>query len=251
MKPKTSWYLKLSAEDCAPRVILVGDPARQVLFAEQMTQVREVANEREFRTITGEYRSQSISVITVGIGAPAAVLVLEELWELGARIVVRAGTGMSLGVPLGNFILVQAAIRHEGVSTAYLPLNFPAVPDMDLFHSFLHTLKEEQVPFSAGIILTSDSFYTDLLSHSIEDRRPHRPQQTLLHQYTAAGVISADMETSALYIAAQYLGLRCLTLLVTTVDGIQRRMLEPNARHIKERELARLALEGISRYTEK
>ncbi len=78
-----------------------------------------------------------------------------------------------------------------------------------------------------------------------------RPQHTLLQQYAAAGVISADMETSALYIAAQYLGLRCLTLLVATVDGLQQRMLENQERQLKERELARLALEGITRYTEK
>jgi uridine phosphorylase len=251
VKPKTSWYLKLTAEDCAPRVILVGDPARQALFAEQMSGVREAASEREFRTITGTYKGQPISVITVGIGAPAAVLVLEELWELGVRIVVRAGTGMSLGIPLGNFILAQAAARHEGVSTAYLPLNFPAVPDIDLFHSFFHTLKEEKAPLSAGVILTSDSFYTDLFSHAIPNRQPARPQQTLLQQYAAAGVISADMETSALYIAAQHLGIRCLTLLVATVDGLQPRMLEGSERQSKERELARLALEGISRYTEK
>jgi len=251
VKSKTSWYLKLAAKDCAPRVILVGDPARQTLFAEQMTNAREVANEREFRTISGEFKGQPVSVITVGIGASAAVLVLEELWELGVRVVVRAGTGMSLGIPFGNFILVQAAIRHDGVSTAYLPLNFPAVPDMDLFHSFFHTLKEEKAPLSAGVILTSDSFYTDLFSHSIEGRRPARPQQTLLQQYATSGVISADMETSALYIAAQYLGIRCLTLLVTTVDGVQQQMLENSRRQTKERELARLALEGITRYTEK
>jgi uridine phosphorylase len=251
VKSKTSWYLKLSAEDCAPRVILVGDPARQALFAEQMTGVREAANEREFRTITGEYKGQRVSVITVGIGAPAAVLVLEELWELGVRVVVRAGTGMSLGIPLGNFILVQAAARHEGVSAAYLPLNFPAVPDIDLFHSFFHTLKDEKAPLSAGVILTSDSFYTDLFSHAIEGRLPSRPHQTLLQQYAAAGVISADMETSALYVAAKHLGLRCVTLLVATVDGIQQRMLDGGERQSKERELARLALEGITRYSEK
>jgi len=250
VKSNTSWYLKLSADDCTPRVILVGDPARQALFSEHMGNVREVANEREFCTIQGVYNGQSVSVITVGIGAPAAVLVLEELWELGARIVVRAGTGMSVGIPLGNFILVQAAVRHEGVSQSYLPLNFPAVADIDLFHSFLHTLKEEKVAVAAGVILTSDSFYTDLFSHSIQNRHPIRQQQTLLQRYAEAGIISADMETSALYIAAQYLGIRCLTLLLATVDGFELRSLEEKERQNKERELARLALEGITRYKE-
>ncbi|MEM3658400.1 MAG: nucleoside phosphorylase [Candidatus Hadarchaeum sp.] len=245
MASKKSWYLKISSQDCAPNVILVGDPARLTLFAQAMERAQEMANEREFKTITGTYKNVPISVISVGIGAPAALIALEELWELGANVVVRAGTGMSWGIPLGNFILVQAAARFEGISKDYLPLNFPAVPNMDLFQSFYEMLRRENAPLSCGVILTSDNFYTDLFPHHIEGKQPSRPSNTLLQQYAPFGIISADMETAALYIAAQYLGIKCLSLLVATVDGVYKQALDNEERIQKERELARLTLEGI------
>jgi len=247
---KPSWYLKVSPQDCAPYAIMVGDPARQALFAAQMDNVREIAHEREYKTITGTYKGTPVTVVTVGIGAPTAVLVLEELWELGVKAVVRAGTGLTLGVQLGDFILVQAATRNEGTSPSYLPLNFPAVPDIDLFHSYFHTLKQEKAPISSGVILTTDGFYTDMFRHEVPGRLPSRSAQTLLEEYSTYGIISADMETSALYIAAQYLRVRCLTLLVATVDGRKQEMLEANIRKQKEHELARLALEGMHQYAE-
>lgn len=248
MSDKKSWYMKVAPKDCAPWAIIVGDPARQAFFAEQMEDVRTIAHEREYKTITGTYKNTPISVVTVGIGAPTAVLVLEELWELGVKAVVRAGTGMTLGIPLGNFILAQAATRNEGTSPSYLPLNFPAVPDFDLFQSFYQTLQQEQAPVSSGVILTADGFYTDLFRHAVDGREPKRPAQTLLDEYGVYGIISADMETSALYIAGQYLGVKCLTLLVATVDGRKQLMLEAGIRLMKEKELARLSLEGLHQY---
>jgi uridine phosphorylase len=242
MKHEKSWYLKVKASECAPYVILVGDPARQQLFVDQMENIKEVAFEREFKTITGYYQGTQISVVTVGIGAPSAVLVLEELWELGVKVVVRAGTGLSLGISLGDFILVQAATRNEGTSVSYLPLTFPAVPDIDLFTSFFKTLKDENAPFSSGVIMTSDGFYSELFQHQIEGKQPARPNKILLDNYMQYGIVSADMETSALYIAGQYLDIKCLTLLVTTVDGIEQKRLAVARRLEKEKELARLAL---------
>lgn len=250
MSNKPSWYIKVTPEDCAPYAILVGDPARQALFAAQMDKVREIAHDREYKTITGTYKSTPVTVVTVGIGAPTAVLVLEELWELGVKAVVRAGTGLTLGVPLGDFILVQAATRNEGTSLSYLPLNFPAVPDIGLFHSYYNALKQEKAPVSSGVIMTTDGFYTDMFRHEVPGRTPSRPAANLLEEFSAYGIISADMETSALYIAAQYLGIKCLTLLVATVDGRKQEMLEATIRKQKEYELARLALEGMHQYAQ-
>jgi len=221
------------------------------MFTSQMEDVREIAQEREFRTISGSYKGTEVTIISVGIGAPSAVLVLEELWELGVKVVLRAGTGMSLGIPLGDFILVQAATRHEGTSTSYLPMEFPAVPDVDLFLHFYGTLKAENASVSSGVILTSDGFYTHMFRHAVPGRKPERPETTLIQEYERYGIVSADMETSALYIAGQVLGLQCLTLLVATVDGYEQRMLESNVRQEKERELVHLALEGIHQYASK
>lgn len=247
-KYKSSWYLKVTTQDCSPYVILVGDPGRQKLFMDQMNEVKEVAFEREFKTVTGFFKGTEITIVTVGISAPSIALVLEELWELGVKAVVRAGTGLGLGVTLGDFILVQAATRNEGTSISYMPINFPAVPAIDLFNCFNEMLKKEDASFTSGVVFTSDGFYTEMFNHHIEGKQPPRSDKVLLEQYLKYGIISADMETSALYIAGQYLGIKCLTLLVTTVDGFEQEMLEKNARAKKEKELARLALEGMHQF---
>ena len=72
----------------AEAVVLVGDPARVQVFAGHMSAAQIVAQDREFTTLTGEYKGARISVVSVGIGAPSVAIVLEELWELGARVVV-------------------------------------------------------------------------------------------------------------------------------------------------------------------
>lgn len=232
---------------------MVGDPARQDLFVRQMDSARVVASRREFKTVTGFFKDLPVTVITAGMGAPAAVLVLEELSQLGAKTVVRAGTGMAIGIPLGNFILVQAAARFEGTSPSYLPLNFPAVPDFDLFLSYFNTLHREAVPLSCGLILSSDNFYRDLFSSGPTHQSTPRDREgpALLEKYVDEGITSADMETSAMYVAARHLGIRCLSLLVATVDPFRKSTLEDGVRQRKETELCRLALEGLVQFAKR
>ena len=88
---KTTWYLNCSKSNIAPYVILVGDPSRLSLFEENMTGSRIVAHSREFKTLTGTYADVDISVISVGIGAPATAIAMEELWQLSVQAIVPIG----------------------------------------------------------------------------------------------------------------------------------------------------------------
>ena len=248
MVKKKSWYLKSNPEDMAEQVVLVGDPARVHMFAEQMDQAQVVAQDREFTTLTGNYQGVRVSVVSVGIGAPSAAIVLEELWELGVKVVVRAGTALALNVPAGHLILANGAIRYEGTSPTYLPLEFPAVCDPGLLSAFEKTLKEQNAPFAVGILATSDGFYTHLFEHSVPCQEPEVRPATRLGELTKWGVLGADMETSAIYVIGHYLGLKTLSLLVSTVDGSTSTMLEADIRAEKEKQLAYLALQGLRHY---
>ena len=248
MNVKYSWYLKCSPKDMAEAVILVGDPARVQVFAGQMSAAQIVAQDREFTTLTGEYKKARVSVVSVGIGAPSVAIVLEELWELGARVVVRAGTALALNVPAGHFILASGAVRYEGVSSTYLPLEYPAVCDPDLLYSFQDTLRNEKASYATGILATSDGFYTHLFEHTIPGRVPQIRPVNLLKQLSQNGVLGADMETSAVYIVGHYLGLKTLSLLVTTVDGRTSQMIDPSQRSAREEQLVHLVLQGMYDY---
>jgi uridine phosphorylase len=245
---KKSWYLKCSPKDMAEAVVLVGDPARMQMFADHMSAAQIVAQDREFTSMTGEYKGVRVSVVSVGIGAPSVAIVMEELWELGARVVVRAGTALALNVPAGHFILANGAIRHEGVSTTYLPLEYPAVCDPNLLYSFQDTLRNEKASYAIGILATSDGFYTHLFEHTLPGRVPQRRPATLLKGLIQNGVLGADMETSAVYVVGHYLGLKTLSLLITTVDGRTSQMIDPSQRSAKEEQLVHLVLQGIYDY---
>lgn len=244
-----SWYLKCRAEDIAPRVILVGDPARVKMFAGEMADAKIICQEREFTTLTGSYKGVAMSVISVGIGAPSAAIVLEELWELGIKVVVRAGTALTLNGNVGDFILANSAIRAEGTSPTYLPVEYPAVADFDLLRAYHQTLKDAGAPFAVGMLVTSDGFYTELFEHRVPGRAPLQRAATRLQEFSAAGVLGADMETSAIYIVGHYLGLKTLSLLVSTVDGKTNTLLDKSIRQEKEITLVRLVLQGMYLYT--
>lgn len=245
MAAEKSWYLKASPEDCAPSVVLVGDPARVQLFAEEMEAARIVAQEREFMTLSGKYKGLPVSVISVGIGAPAAIIVLEEIWELGARAVIRAGTGMGIDIPLGDYILPHGAVRYEGVSRSYLPLEFPAIADPDLFCAQRDVLKQEEVSYTTGLVATSDGFYTDMFHHGVPGLKPEREDLTFIDSIAELGVIGTDMETSALYTVASLLGIKAVSLLLATVNGRTQEMLEAPIRAKRERQLVKLVLNGL------
>lgn len=242
-------YLKIGSEECAPSVVLVGDPARVKIFAEEMEKAKIVSQEREFTTLLGEYSGVPVTVISVGIGAPSAAIVMEEIWELGGKVVIRAGTGMALNSSLGTYLLPEGAVRYEGVSRTYLPLEFPALADLDLILTFKNILTHEEVDFKTGLLATSDGFYTDMVLHNVEGQNPVRNDRQWTEHLSEHNVIGADMETSAIYIAAKFLGLKSLSLLVTTVDGRTRDSLKESIRSDKERELAKLVLKGLEAFS--
>ena len=90
-----------------------------------------VAQNREFTTYTGTLLGEKVSVTSTGIGCPSTAIAVEELIKVGADTFIRVGTsgGMQPGTRTGDVGIVTSAIRDEGTSRAYLPLEFPAVAD--------------------------------------------------------------------------------------------------------------------------
>jgi len=250
MANKRTWYLKCERQDCAPSAVLVGDPARIDLFTAELTEAHIVAQEREFTTLTGKYQALPVSIISIGIGAPAAAIAMEELWELGVHTIVRAGTMMALNAALGDFVLAQGAVRYDGVSTTYLPLPFPALADADLYFTFRQVLDQAHVPHRAGLVASADGFYTQLFRHAVPEHDPQRDDSTLIEYLNKCGVLAADMETSAIYTLGQFLGIRCVSLCLATVDGHTHTLLEASLRMEKEKQLVKLVLDGLYKFAQ-
>ncbi|MEP6775783.1 MAG: nucleoside phosphorylase, partial [Chloroflexota bacterium] len=243
-EPGHGWYLKCKQGDIAERVILVGDPGRVEVFAQELEGARTVNANRALITVTGKYRGVPVSVAAFGMGAPIMAVVLEEVVWLGAKVVLRAGTAMSVAPGwYGRFIVADAAIRGESTSATYVPMSYPAVADHRMAHTLSTVLEELGEDWGLGLIASYDGFYSELFA--LGSRR-REEVLALRARLDSLGAAATDMETSALLTIGRYLGAQCGSLCLVTVDGPTQSALDGQEREESEAALVRAALEAVT-----
>jgi len=241
---KRTWYLACGPGDVAERAVVVGDPSRIDLFVEHLDDVRTVADNRGLRVVTGSTGGVPVTVCAFGMGAPIAVIVLEELAELGVRTVLRVGTVMTLEPgALGELVVAAAALRGEKTSATYVPDGYPALPDLDLLFGTLVTLERLDERYRVGLVASLDGFYSEMFAASPEREAAVAAR---LRALANVGVIGVDMETSALLVVASRLGVRAGSLCLASVDGWTRTKLEGDERRDGEARLVAATLAALS-----
>jgi len=200
-------HLMCAKGDIADIVLLPGDPGRVEMFKELCDDFRIVAGNREYKVGTGTYKGVPVSVCSTGIGAPSAAIAVEELFECGVDTFIRIGTcgGINQKVCPGDLVIATGAVRQDGTTTQYVPIEFPAVADPDVVLALRQAAKAMGKPHHLGIVQAKDSFYGQ---HS-PNRMPAAAE--LLNKWDAwkkAGVLASEMESGALFVIASILGAR-------------------------------------------
>ncbi|MEK7139345.1 MAG: nucleoside phosphorylase [Patescibacteria group bacterium] len=200
-------HIECQPGDIAPIVLLPGDPKRVDLIASFLDEYREVANNREFRTITGTYQGISVSVTSTGIGCPSTAIAVEELIACGATTLIRVGTCGGAWrediAPL-SVVIPTACVRDEGTTIEYVPAGFPAVADVDVVSALAASAQEQKITYFKGINRTHDSFYAPDQSAAKWGEFYLDPR----FSDTPSPILSSEMETAALLIVATLKGVR-------------------------------------------
>ena len=138
------YHIGLKNGDVGEYVILPGDPKRCKKIAEYFDNAEFIADNREYTTYTGYLNGTKVSVTSTGIGGPSAAIAMEELVKVGAKTFIRVGTcgGMDLNVKGGDIVIATGAIRMEGTSKEYAPIEFPAVANLDITCSLVEAAKK-------------------------------------------------------------------------------------------------------------
>ncbi len=201
------YHIALKKGDVGRYVLLPGDPGRCEPIARLFDNPRHVATNREYVTWTGELDGVPVSVTSTGIGCPSAAIALEELVRVGADTFIRVGTSghIQKDIKSGDLAIITAAIRDEGTSKHYMPIEFPAVADIDLVMALQRAAKKTGARFRTGITQSKDSFYGQ-----------HEPERMgvaseLLNRWKAweiGGALCSEMEASALFVIASMLRVR-------------------------------------------
>ena len=205
--PNRQYHIQVAPGEVGKYVILPGDPKRCKKIAEHLDDAKLVADSREFVTYTGTLNGVKVSVTSTGIGGPSAAIAMEELARCGADTFVRIGTcgGIQPEVKSGDIVVATGAVRMEGTSKEYAPIEYPAVADLMVVNALVSAAKEKDCEFYTGVVQSKDAFYGQ-----------HEPEMMpagyeLINKWEAwkkLGCLASEMETAALYIVAAKLHVR-------------------------------------------
>ncbi len=201
------YHVNLLAGEVGRYVFLPGDPGRCEPIARLFDEPRFVTSHREYTTWSGYLDGELVSVTSTGIGGPSAAIAMEELVKVGADTFVRVGTSGSMqpDIAPGTIGVIQAAIRDEGTSLHYLPVEFPAVADLEVTQALATGARSTGKQVRVGVSQSKDSFYGQ---HEPGRMPVARRLQDRWAAWMAGGAICSEMEAAALYIVAATLGVR-------------------------------------------
>jgi uridine phosphorylase len=141
---------------------LPGDPGRVPELARALdANARELAYRREYRTHLATVSGQPVVVTSTGIGGPSTSIAIDELAQLGLRTFVRVGTTGAIRphIAVGDVIITTGAVRSDGASVDYAPIEYPAVADYEVVHALVESARERGTPFHVGVTVSAATFY--------------------------------------------------------------------------------------------
>jgi len=205
------YHIKCKAGDVAPYVLLPGDPGRVEVVASFWDQAERIAQNREYVTYTGMYKGAPISCTSTGIGCPSTAIALEELARIGAKTFIRIGTcgGFQDDIAVGDMAIFDSAMRYDGASIKYAPMEYPAVAHHEVIQASIEAGKKLNYPSHVGTTRSSDSFYAghSAPGSSFNDYW-HSSWRDQMMDFKRMNVIAAEMEASIIFVLSRLWGLR-------------------------------------------
>jgi uridine phosphorylase len=187
--------------------ILPGDPGRVESIAALLDKPAFLCQNREYTSWTGELEGEKTLVMSTGMGGPSTAIAVEELAQTGVDTMIRVGTcgGMAQGVAGGDIVIAHGSIRMEGTTKEYVPVEFPALADLEVTNALVEACEGGDTGWHVGVVQCKDSFYGQ---HDPGRMPAGYELEQKWRAWVKAGCLASEMESAALFIVCQILGLR-------------------------------------------
>lgn len=221
------YHIQVAEGEVGRYVILPGDPKRCEKIAKYFDDPKMIADSREYVTYTGYLDGEKVSVTSTGIGGPSASIAMEELVKAGADTFIRVGTsgGMDLDVKSGDLVVATGAVRMEGTSKEYAPIEYPAVADIEITNALMEAAEKLGQTYHAGVVQCKDAFYGQ---HSPETKPVWYELMNKWDAWVRCGCLASEMESAALYIVGSALRVRVGTVLLVLANQERAKKNLPN-----------------------
>lgn len=206
-------------------VFLPGSDGRARQIAERFSGMQVKTHPRGHNLYTGQLalgdRMVDVAAIATGMGCPSLDIIVNELFQLGAKRFLRVGTAGSLQplrIRVGSVVVATASVRDEHTSRTYVPVEVPSVASLEFVWAAQKAAGElglsERVHF--GTVHCKDSLYAREFGEGPMAVH-NREYMTLLIN---AGTLASEMETSQLFVLSSLFNHR----LIQQGDGPQNRV---------------------------
>ena len=238
------YHVGLRPGDIGEYVILPGDPHRVPKIAAYFDNPVKVADSREFVTYTGTLDGVKVSCTSTGVGGPSASIALEELCNVGGKTFIRVGTcgGMDINVKGGDIVIATGAVRQDGTSKEYAPIEYPAVPDVTVAASLVFAARDLGFKSHTDVVQCKDAFYGQHMPEALPN------SHELLNKWDAwlrLGCKASEMESSTLFIVGAYRKVRVGSVFLVVANQEREKAGLPNKQEHDTDRAIRVAIKAI------
>jgi uridine phosphorylase len=222
------YHIKCRKDEVNKAVLLPGDIERADYIGTKFFRDSEkIIENREFHIYNGTYENKPVAVCSTGIGCMSAAVAIEELTNIGCKYFIRVGTCGSLSSQInpGDIIIATGAVRGDGASKEYIPIEYPAVADYRTVIALRNRAKKEDANYRLGIIRTHDAFY-------MESPFAFGDYKKRISVWAEAGTLAIENESSTLFVMGSLRKVQIGSILVAagnlitgkkgTKDGLQK-----------------------------
>ena len=238
------YHVQLRPGDIGEYVILPGDPHRVPKIAAYFDDAQKVSESREFVTYTGYLDGVKVSCTSTGVGGPSASIALEELVNVGGKTFIRVGTcgGMDIDVKGGDVVIATGAVRMDGTSKEYAPIEYPAVADVTVAAALVSSAKKLGATYHQGVVQCKDAFYGQHMPEALPN------SNELLAKWDAwlkLGCLASEMESSTLFIVGAYRRVRVGSCFLVVANQEREKAGLPNPQEHDTDLAIRVAIEAL------
>lgn len=209
---RRAFHLNIRAADLqgATIALVPGDPGRVEKIAAYLEKPQVIGQSREFKSAIGTHQGRTIAVISTGIGGPSTSICVEELAQMGVRTFIRIGTTGAIQekIQLGDAIVTQAAVRMDGASHHFAPLEYPATADFFVTRALVDAASHLKARVHVGITASSDTFYPGQERYDTYSGRVRQSLRGSMKEWQALQVLNYEMESATLFTMGASMGLR-------------------------------------------
>lgn len=249
------YHIGFSQDDLgvAPPIaaLLCGDPERARRIARETDDVTCLATLSENRGLNS-YLCQMADgprfvAATSGMGAPSLSIVVNELFTVGLRTIIRVGTsgGIAAEVKAGDLVISHAALCRQGAALDIAPLEFPAAADPHVTVALTDAAKLLGITAHLGVTASVDTFYEG--QERSDSANPHllRSLRGVSEEYRQLKILNYEMEAATLFKMGLVYGFDAGCVCAVLAERLVAESVDLAVKQQAERDAVRVALRAL------